>query len=695
MANAVLPSSGEYASAIFDGVARVRLCENLIEECAELLDLVEAAATTPEHRGGYVYRNSKLTRVRLLERQNRLDAAILTIEEVIQLAKETTDRLLYQVALLTKAEILQQLGRIDETLAALDLVAPALAEQPPDLWAHYDRILACALLAAGETGAALPHLHRARRLYESIRSAPGLLELSRRWDETLAARANGDPAGSLLDAGERPRLPLPVLAAAAPEIDAADRPAEAPSPDPGRAACGTPDREAAAISARDVLQTAAGLLRHHSRPELVARELVHLLGGTGTVAAARALSVGSDGDEQVLAAWTADPAADTLPRRFSIGIARDRAVELELRLRPGIEARATAHTVALLLATIRDLESARVEREERLSLWPSDEDEAGEGTVAGGQMRSLMAIARRIATTNVSVLITGESGTGKEVLARAIHRYSDRAAKPFVPFNCAAVPRDMLESQLFGYRRGSFTGADRDHPGVIGAARDGTLFLDEIGELGLDLQPKLLRFLESGEVCPIGESTPFTLSVRVIAATNADIEQHVREGRFREDLFYRLNVIRLQVPPLRERRDEIPALVRHFLDHAAGEFRKGNVTVSEETMEHLLLCRWPGNVRQLQNEIRRMVALAEPNAVLAPAALSPEVFNARLAGRLVPGEFEMLVPLKAKLQPTLAKVETAMIRLALRDHQANLNAAAAALGISRKGLYLKRQRLGL
>ncbi len=187
------------------------------------------------------------------------------------------------------------------------------------------------------------------------------------------------------------------------------------------------------------------------------------------------------------------------------------------------------------------------------------------------------------------MLITGESGTGKEILARAIHRYSPRADKPFVPFNCTAIPRDLLESQLFGHRRGAFTGADRDSPGLIRTAKDGTLFLDEIGEMSLDLQPKLLRFLESGEISPLGEPTPLTVDVRIVAATNSNVEQLVHEGRFREDLFYRLNVVRLTIPPLRERRDEIPALVHHFVARAAAEFSKGRVRLAEETMEYLLL----------------------------------------------------------------------------------------------------------
>jgi hydrogenase-4 transcriptional activator len=290
--------------------------------------------------------------------------------------------------------------------------------------------------------------------------------------------------------------------------------------------------------------------------------------------------------------------------------------------------------------------------------------------------------------------IEGESGTGKEILARAIHTFSDRARKPFVPFNCTAIPRDLLESQLFGHRRGAFTGADRDHAGLIRSAREGTLFLDEIGELSLDLQPKLLRFLESGEIAPLGEPGPLTIDVRIVAATNGNLEDAVRDGRFREDLFYRLNVVRLALRPLRERRDEIPGLVNHFVARAAEEFKKGHVRVAEETMERLLLYRWPGNVRQLQNELRRMVALAEPNSTLIPHAISEGILGALPLLRSTHGS-EIAVSLQDKLTPTLARIESAMIKDALRVHHGKVDAVAKALGISRKGLYLKRQRLGL
>jgi len=368
--------------------------------------------------------------------------------------------------------------------------------------------------------------------------------------------------------------------------------------------------------------------------------------------------------------------------------------ELRFRPRSDVESHATLAAVRVLVSRVRELERAQTEHEERQTLWPIEELPAeDENAVVLGKMRELMILARKVARINVAVLITGESGTGKEVLARAIHRASPRADKPFVPLNCTAVPRELLESQLFGHRRGAFTGAERDSLGMIRTARDGTLFLDEIGELGLDLQPKLLRFLESGEIAPLGEPSPLRVNVRVVAATNANLEALVEAGRFREDLFYRLNVIRVSIPPLRERRDEIPALVHHLVAKAAAEFGKGRVRVADAAMEHLTLYAWPGNVRELQNELRRIVALADPDAVLRPEVLSPHVLNTAPAAHRTNGHGPAL-PLQQTLNATIEQIEREMIQSALRTH-GRVEAAARALGISRKGLYLKRQRLGL
>jgi transcriptional regulator with GAF, ATPase, and Fis domain len=217
------------------------------------------------------------------------------------------------------------------------------------------------------------------------------------------------------------------------------------------------------------------------------------------------------------------------------------------------------------------------------------------------------------------VIITGESGAGKEVVARAIHDLSPRAGRAYVAFNCAAVPRDLFEGQLFGHRKGAFTGATSDQPGTIRTADGGTLFLDEIGELPLDVQPKLLRFLENGEVSTLGERRPVTVDVRIIAATHRDLEALVRQGRFREDLFFRLQVIPVRVPPLRERREDVPALARHFLRELGPKGR--TPVLAPDALAALTAHAWPGNVRELRNVVERTLAYAADAAVLTAADL--------------------------------------------------------------------------
>ncbi len=657
---AALPSSGESRAAMLDTLARIRLAQGRTEESEALLDQVELGVSEPRDRILYGYRHGVLTRAQVEARGGHLGDAIDHTEYALSLASDAGDHLLWNLAQLTKAQLLQRDGRVSESLALLEPLLPTLLNQSPDLYAQYETILACALVSAGRSDVASAHRRRAERLYTSLRHAPGLLELSRCWD--LAVQASSAPT-------------------------------EAPPPP---ASGDTPG--ASPLRGGPVLQAVAALMLQADRPEFLAHELIDLLAQAGCARRAVALLTDQDGHREVLssigdAGDTVDPSA--WARRLAIGSARDRSVEVWLDPHDDIESIACVNAVVLLLSTVHEIERERAEREQRLTLWPIDEAPLDDGeAVIGGRMRELMVFARRVATTNASVLITGESGTGKEILARAVHHYSDRADKPFIPFNCAAVPREMLESQLFGHRRGAFTGADRDNPGIIRTARGGTLFLDEVGDLSLDLQPKLLRFLESGEISPLGETAPFTVDVRVIAATNSNLEQAVKDGRFREDLFYRLHVIRLEIPPLSERRDEIPALVHHFVAKAAAEYRKGQVRIAEDTMEQLLLFPWPGNVRQLHNELRRMVALVEPDAVLTLSALSQEIASVRpeTSG---PRPGEIAVAVHGKLLPTLARVEREMITVALRDHHGKVEEAAKALGISRKGLYLKRQRLGL
>jgi DNA-binding NtrC family response regulator len=256
----------------------------------------------------------------------------------------------------------------------------------------------------------------------------------------------------------------------------------------------------------------------------------------------------------------------------------------------------------------------------------------------------------------------------------------------------------MLDSQLFGHRRGAFTGAIDSFQGVIRAASGGTLFLDEIGDTTLIVQPKLLRFLESSEIHPIGEARPTRVDVRVIAATNADLDALVAQGRFREDLFYRLNIVRLRVPPLRERRVEIPALANHYLRKFALEHEKGDLRFAEETIEFLVLYSWPGNVRHLANEMRRMAVLAEKGAVLMPQHLSNDIAASRRtipASQRVLDDTEVVVRLDQPMPAGVGHLERAMIQHALNRCGGRFEETAAMLGISRKGLYLKRQRYGL
>ena len=241
-------------------------------------------------------------------------------------------------------------------------------------------------------------------------------------------------------------------------------------------------------------------------------------------------------------------------------------------------------------------------------------------------MEDLLSQARRVAASDASVCIFGASGTGKELLARAIHRASPRAASPFVAVNCGAIPEGLLESELFGHKKGSFTGAVSDRRGLFQAAQSGTLFLDEIGDMPLPLQVKLLRALEERKIRPVGSHESFDVDVRVIAATHRKLEERISSGEFREDLYYRLNVVKLYIPALAERREDIPLLANHFLTRLAERYRRGRLAFSPEAMQLLVSAPWPGNVRQLLNVIEQAVALAATEVI--PESLVRQALDA-------------------------------------------------------------------
>jgi DNA-binding NtrC family response regulator len=316
---------------------------------------------------------------------------------------------------------------------------------------------------------------------------------------------------------------------------------------------------------------------------------------------------------------------------------------------------------------------------------------------ASAAMTRLTEQIQRLQGHNLTVLITGESGTGKDLVARAIHSGSPRRASMFLPFNCTTTTRELADSQLFGHRRGSFTGAITDQQGLIRSAAGGTLLLDEIGDLPLDIQPKLLRFLEQGEIMPVGETRPQAVDVRVLAATNADLEQRVSEGKFREDLYYRLSVIRIHVPPLRERREEVPHLSTFFLRDACERLGKSDVHLGSATLDLFARYWWPGNVRQLRNEIQRAVAMSPPGGTIEPEHLSgdltapPQASSTAHAPSAANGRG--LQP--GNLAAAVEGVEREMITATLERTRGNISETARVLGLTRRGLYLKLRRLGL
>jgi transcriptional regulator with GAF, ATPase, and Fis domain len=303
-------------------------------------------------------------------------------------------------------------------------------------------------------------------------------------------------------------------------------------------------------------------------------------------------------------------------------------------------------------------------------------------------MAEVSRAVERIKDSDSAVLITGESGTGKELIARAIHRLGRRSTKEFVPFNCSAAPADLIESMLFGHRRGTFTGALNDNQGLIRAAENGTLFLDEIGDLPLPLQPKLLRFLQEGEIHTLGEHAPRKVNIRVLAATHKDLEQLVREKLFREDLYYRIATLTIKIPPLRDRPEDVSALISHFLTYYSRRNDKAIEGITWEAIRVLENYSWPGNIRELAAEIERLVLYADEKGYITPEHISQHILPRSTANGPTPGS--------ANLEDLLEDYERRVITETLRRHDCNVARASEALGLgSRQTLYKKLKRLAI
>jgi transcriptional regulator with GAF, ATPase, and Fis domain len=356
-----------------------------------------------------------------------------------------------------------------------------------------------------------------------------------------------------------------------------------------------------------------------------------------------------------------------------------------------------AHNASLAVANARLLRRLRaaedkLKKENAFLKTREESRRVGKGEVeivgSSGAMRTLFEQLGKVVDTRVTVLIEGETGVGKELIAAAVHYRSRRRAHLFVSQNCAAMPENLLESELFGHKKGSFTGAHEDKKGLFEIADGGTLFLDEVTEMPLSLQSKLLRALQEGEIRAIGATQEKRVNVRIVAATNRHLEKEVAEGRFREDLYYRLKVFPIRVPPLRERREDIPLLAKHFLERYQQELGKPAAGYSQQAMELLQAYDWPGNVRELQNEVQRLVIQIEPGGFIGPDFLSPRI-------RQIEGVIDRVKPTKGTLKEMMDQLERWLLIEALREHDNNKTAAARSLGITREGLHKKLRAFGL
>ncbi len=341
-----------------------------------------------------------------------------------------------------------------------------------------------------------------------------------------------------------------------------------------------------------------------------------------------------------------------------------------------------------LLVTLRNVLELRG-LAESVQLLRSEVGTRHEIVGASQVLRDVMERIDRVAPTDARVLITGENGTGKELVARALHHSSSRRDAPFIEVNCAAIPSELIESELFGHMKGSFTGAVADHPGKFEQAQDGTLFLDEVGDMSSDAQAKVLRALEEGVVTRVGGSKPITVDVRVFAATNKDLSKEIAEGRFREDLFYRLNVVPILVPPLRERREDVKPLVTHFVAQAVRSNHGPPKTIEAEAMTRLEALDWPGNVRELRNTVERLLILSPGEAVgaedvdaLVAGTASGDALGQALLNVEAFGEFK-------------EHAEMAYIAHKLRANDWNVSETARQIEMPRSNLYKKIEKYGL
>jgi len=710
---------GFHASIIFDSLGELRMLRGELEEAHALL---ERAITTTSEKGKKWYTGqAKRTMSRCLILMGRHEEARAAAADAHALAESVGDRQGLCEANLLLAEAGLELGAADECAALLQRVSDELADSETDLAAAGElrRVSGLLALAQGDPTLAAHNFGRCLSISEMIgdryRTARAQFLLGRAYAYAQPERAAehfGLAIHTFRELGARRDLELAEAMLAEFEGSAPEAHAEPPA-----TAQLLTLRLAEAVASRELLlRELAAVLHQETRASRVlafeldeesTTKVVIAHGCDAAEAAQLAEEFGRAATDEEREEWAALRDARLVVLRPS----NAPPATLLVSPRAGTQLPGGAPFEPLLRVVELGMDVCALRNRARTGRDTQSPDSLAGASLMPGFIHSSPAMTRlvdevhKIRSSDVTVLVTGESGTGKELVARAIHALSTRRNKVFVPFNCTAVPKELSEGYLFGYRRGAFTGAVSDSPGVIRTAAGGTLFLDEIGDLPLDVQPKLLRFLQEGEIQPLGEQRPAKVDVRIIAATNTDLEQMVADGRFREDLYYRLNVIRLRVPPLRERRSEVPAVVNYYINHYSAKFGRRDITITPQTLDLLMVCDWPGNVRQLTNEIQRVVARAEDGTVITPDHVSPEL--RRVAAPAAPSlnvtpigttshhaaaaATEALAQ-GLSLADATAELERRMIAEALRKHNGNISRAARELGLTRRGLYLKLGR---
>ena len=673
--------------SLLDLMAQAALNARDVVGCEVALARLESIAADFDRRGtsweeGWLLR----TRARLLQRRGRWQECLTLLRDEQRRGDGSSpDTFLRHLEILA----LSRLGHLPEATRALFQDFSRPAGDVPLTGGLAQAAVAAVLLAMGSSELAIPQYARALRILARTGEAGGMSDTV---DQLVEVLGSGEGVGAHHTTATRAvpaRRPIHVTC----HLDKATTLVSH---------VGSAIAEFAAF-----IGSAADLA---AEPEALGEETLRTLSLLRWIARGRVERVTPEGKEELVNSVGDSPGPGDVGHEdaeLRVALGARSGDEFTLRIVP----RQNAEAVVGCVATVRILQA--LARHGAAAEDHPDEDEPPQaveiinGTpalFASASMRSLVAAARRIAPQNITVLLTGESGTGKEVVANLIHQAAGAPGRPFVVFNCATVPTDMLESQLFGYRRGAFTGAVESFGGVIRSAEGGTLFLDEVADLPLAAQPKLLRFLDAHEVQPLGEAAPLYVHARIVAATNADLEQLVREGRFRADLFYRINVVHFRLPPLRERREEIRPLAESFLARVTREAGKTGVRFSDEALEHLMLRPWRGNVRELYHEVERIAAFVESDTTVRPEDLDvglvsrpyePSIISAPPPPTPTPPAGPTLnVPIERPLDAIIREVESAVLMRALEAANGNVEDAAKRLGISRKGLYLKRRRLG-